>query len=247
MRAGVTIVDPASDGDRRRRGDRPGHDDRAVHARSAARTRIGAGVRRAHSYLRRLRARGRRRASARSPTCGPARCCARAPRRGRSWRSRTPTSARARRCRTSPTSATRTSASAPNLGAGTITANYDGRAKHRTTIGSGVRGGVDTALVAPVTVGDDAYTAAGSVITEDVPPGALGVARASARRTSRATPSADVGKSSATRGVSAATLQMRVGRASAAGSTLPGEMSSAIDTRTQSLARRACRSTTTSG
>ncbi len=65
-----------------------------------------------------------------------------------------------------------------NLGAGTITANYDGRAKHRTTIGAGVRGGVDTSFVAPVTIGDGAYTAAGSVIVEDVPPGALGVARA---------------------------------------------------------------------
>ena len=65
-----------------------------------------------------------------------------------------------------------------NLGAGTITANYDGRAKHRTTIGSAVRGGVDTSFVAPVTVGDGAYTAAGSVITEDVPAGALAVARA---------------------------------------------------------------------
>jgi bifunctional UDP-N-acetylglucosamine pyrophosphorylase/glucosamine-1-phosphate N-acetyltransferase len=65
-----------------------------------------------------------------------------------------------------------------NLGAGTITANYDGHAKHRTTIGSGVRGGVDTSFVAPVTVGDDAYTAAGSVVTEDVPAGALAVARA---------------------------------------------------------------------
>jgi bifunctional UDP-N-acetylglucosamine pyrophosphorylase/glucosamine-1-phosphate N-acetyltransferase len=65
-----------------------------------------------------------------------------------------------------------------NLGAGTITANYDGHSKHRTTIGSGVRGGVDTSFVAPVTVGDDAYTAAGSVVTEDVPPGALAVARA---------------------------------------------------------------------
>ncbi len=65
-----------------------------------------------------------------------------------------------------------------NLGAGTITANYDGRSKHRTTIGSGVRGGVDTSFVAPVTVGDDAYTAAGSVITQDIPAGALGVARA---------------------------------------------------------------------
>ena len=65
-----------------------------------------------------------------------------------------------------------------NLGAGTITANYDGYRKHRTTIGKRVRGGVDTSFVAPVTVGDDAYTAAGSVVTEDVPEGALAVARA---------------------------------------------------------------------
>ena len=65
-----------------------------------------------------------------------------------------------------------------NLGAGTITANYDGHDKHRTKIGSGVRGGVDTSFVAPVVVGDDAYTAAGSVVTEDVPAGALAVARA---------------------------------------------------------------------
>jgi bifunctional UDP-N-acetylglucosamine pyrophosphorylase / glucosamine-1-phosphate N-acetyltransferase len=68
-----------------------------------------------------------------------------------------------------------------NLGAGTITANYDGRTKHRTTIGECVRGGVDTAFVAPVTVGDGAYTAAGSVVTEDVPPGALAIARAHQR------------------------------------------------------------------
>ena len=65
-----------------------------------------------------------------------------------------------------------------NLGAATITANYDGRRKHRTTIGARVRTSVDTTLVAPVTVGDGAYTGAGSVITEDVPPGALGIARA---------------------------------------------------------------------
>jgi len=64
-----------------------------------------------------------------------------------------------------------------NLGAGTITANYDGTEKHRTRIGSRVRGGVDTSFVAPVTVGDDAYTAAGSVVTKDVPAGALAVAR----------------------------------------------------------------------
>jgi bifunctional UDP-N-acetylglucosamine pyrophosphorylase/glucosamine-1-phosphate N-acetyltransferase len=65
-----------------------------------------------------------------------------------------------------------------NLGASTITANYDGARKHRTTIGDRVKTSVDTTFVAPVTVGDDAYTAAGSVITKDVPPGALGVARA---------------------------------------------------------------------
>jgi bifunctional UDP-N-acetylglucosamine pyrophosphorylase/glucosamine-1-phosphate N-acetyltransferase len=68
-----------------------------------------------------------------------------------------------------------------NLGAGTITANYDGREKHRTTIGRDVRGGVDTAFVAPVSVGDGAYTGAGSVITEDVPAGALAIARARQR------------------------------------------------------------------
>ena len=65
-----------------------------------------------------------------------------------------------------------------NIGAGNITANYDGRNKHRTTIGADVRTGVDTAFVAPVAVGDEAYTGAGSVITEDVPEGALGMARA---------------------------------------------------------------------
>jgi bifunctional UDP-N-acetylglucosamine pyrophosphorylase/glucosamine-1-phosphate N-acetyltransferase len=64
-----------------------------------------------------------------------------------------------------------------NLGASTITANYDGRRKHRTKIGKSVKTGVHTSLVAPVDVGDRAYTGAGSTITEDVPEGALGVAR----------------------------------------------------------------------
>jgi bifunctional UDP-N-acetylglucosamine pyrophosphorylase/glucosamine-1-phosphate N-acetyltransferase len=68
-----------------------------------------------------------------------------------------------------------------NLGAGTITANYDGRRKHRTRIGANVRGAVHTSLVAPVTVGDGAVMAAGSTITEDVPAGALAVARARQR------------------------------------------------------------------
>ena len=65
-----------------------------------------------------------------------------------------------------------------NLGAGTIVVNYDGRAKHRTVIGDDVRIGSNNSLVAPVQVHDGAYTAAGSAIADDVPAGALGVARA---------------------------------------------------------------------
>lgn len=68
-----------------------------------------------------------------------------------------------------------------NIAAGNITANYDGRAKHRTVIGDRVKTSVDTSFVAPVHVGDEAYTGAGSVITEDIPPGALGIARARQR------------------------------------------------------------------
>jgi bifunctional UDP-N-acetylglucosamine pyrophosphorylase/glucosamine-1-phosphate N-acetyltransferase len=64
-----------------------------------------------------------------------------------------------------------------NLGASTITANYDGRNKHRTKLGKRVKTGIHTSLVAPVDVGDGAYTGAGSVITDDVPEGALGIAR----------------------------------------------------------------------
>jgi bifunctional UDP-N-acetylglucosamine pyrophosphorylase/glucosamine-1-phosphate N-acetyltransferase len=60
-----------------------------------------------------------------------------------------------------------------NVGAGTITANYDGRAKSRTTIGRNARIGSNTVLVAPVEVGEGAYTAAGAVVNRDVPPGAL--------------------------------------------------------------------------
>jgi bifunctional UDP-N-acetylglucosamine pyrophosphorylase/glucosamine-1-phosphate N-acetyltransferase len=65
-----------------------------------------------------------------------------------------------------------------NVGAASVTLNYDGVKKHRTVIGSHVKVGGDNVLVAPVTIGDGAYTAAGSVITRDVPPGALGVGRA---------------------------------------------------------------------
>jgi bifunctional UDP-N-acetylglucosamine pyrophosphorylase/glucosamine-1-phosphate N-acetyltransferase len=68
-----------------------------------------------------------------------------------------------------------------NLGASTITANYDGRMKHRTKIGKSAKTGVHTSLVAPVDIGDRAYTGAGSVITGDVPDGALGIGRAKQR------------------------------------------------------------------
>ncbi len=67
--------------------------------------------------------------------------------------------------------------SGTNIGAGTITCNYDGVNKNPTTIGKRVFIGSDTALVAPVRVGDGAYVGAGSVITKNVPADALGVAR----------------------------------------------------------------------
>ncbi|AUG79358.1 bifunctional N-acetylglucosamine-1-phosphate uridyltransferase/glucosamine-1-phosphate acetyltransferase [Kitasatospora sp. MMS16-BH015] len=68
-----------------------------------------------------------------------------------------------------------------NIGAASVTVNYDGQHKHRTTIGAHCRTGSDNMFIAPVTVGDGAYTAAGSVIISDVPAGSLGVARAQQR------------------------------------------------------------------
>lgn len=62
-----------------------------------------------------------------------------------------------------------------NIGASSVFVNYDGETKRRTTIGSHVRTGSDTMFVAPVTIGDGAYTGAGTVVREDVPPGALAV------------------------------------------------------------------------
>jgi bifunctional UDP-N-acetylglucosamine pyrophosphorylase/glucosamine-1-phosphate N-acetyltransferase len=68
-----------------------------------------------------------------------------------------------------------------NIGAGTITCNYDGKNKHRTVIEDGVFIGSDTQLVAPVRIGKGAYIGAGSTITKDVPPGALAVSRTEQR------------------------------------------------------------------
>ena len=71
--------------------------------------------------------------------------------------------------------------SGTNIGAATVFVNYDGVEKHKTKVGNEVRIGSDTMLVAPVSIGDGAYTAAGSVITDDVPAGAMGVARSKQR------------------------------------------------------------------
>src|SRR5690606_37313841 len=68
-----------------------------------------------------------------------------------------------------------------NIGAGTITANYDGVNKSATVVGSHVRSGSHNVFVAPVTVGDGAYTGAGTVVRKDVPPGALAITAASQR------------------------------------------------------------------
>ncbi|QKW07050.1 bifunctional UDP-N-acetylglucosamine diphosphorylase/glucosamine-1-phosphate N-acetyltransferase GlmU [Streptomyces sp. NA04227] len=68
-----------------------------------------------------------------------------------------------------------------NIGAASVFVNYDGESKHHTTVGSYCKTGSDNMFVAPVTVGDGAYTAAGSVITKDVPPGSLAVARGQQR------------------------------------------------------------------
>lgn len=68
-----------------------------------------------------------------------------------------------------------------NIGAASVFVNYDGQEKHHSTVGSHCRTGADNMFVAPVTVGDGSYTAAGSVITKDVPPGSLAVARGQQR------------------------------------------------------------------
>ena len=80
-----------------------------------------------------------------------------------------------------------------NIGAGTITANYDGRSKHRTVIGDGAFIGSDTILRAPVTVGEGAFTGAGSVVTKDVPPGKLAVGVPARIRQPRARPEGPTG------------------------------------------------------
>ena len=107
----------------------------------------------------------------------------------RSWSSRTPLSGRAPRCRTCRTWATPTSAQGSNVGAGSITANlshHPERGKSRTRIGRDVKVAVDALFVAPVTLGDDAWTAPGTVVTDDVPAEARSSASRRARESRRA-------------------------------------------------------------
>jgi bifunctional UDP-N-acetylglucosamine pyrophosphorylase/glucosamine-1-phosphate N-acetyltransferase len=109
-----------------------------------------------------------------------------------------------------------------NIGAATVIVNYDGVAKHRTTIGDHVRIGSDSMLVAPVTIGDGAYTAAGSVITDDVPAGAMAVGRARQRNVEGWVARRRPGSSSATAAEKAIATQ-ESGAATAAPGTTSSE------------------------
>ena len=180
MRAGVDIVDPDATVIDAGRADRRGHDDRAVHddpRRDADRS----GLHDQALLSGRLRSGGRcERRPVRVPAPGHDRC-ARASKVGTFVELKNSDLGAGAKVPHLSYIGDADVGEGSNLGAATITANYDGQKKHRTTIGKRVHGGVDTSFVAPVTVGDDAYTAAGSVVTDDVPAGALAVARAKQR------------------------------------------------------------------
>ena len=106
---------------------------------------------------------------------------AQAPRSAISSRSRTPRSARAPRCNHLTYIGDASVGARANIGAGTITCNYDGFAKHRTEIGAGAFIGSNSSLVAPVKIGEGAYIGSGSVISKDVAPDALALTRARRR------------------------------------------------------------------
>ena len=178
--------------------DRPGReparrDERRRRLRRSARTRPSRDSGSATARRRPLlpgRGRGRAPSANDRPVRLPAArapSSARARRSAPSWRSRTRTSARARRCPHLSYIGDADVGDGANLGASTITANYDGRRKHRTKLGKSVKTGIHTSFVAPVDVGDRAYTGAGSVITEDVPDGRPRRSRGRSRGTSRVT------------------------------------------------------------
>ena len=126
-----------------------------------------------------------------------------------------------------------------NIGAATVFVNYDGVQKHHTTIGSHARTGADNMFVAPVEVGDGAYTAAGSVIIADVPPGAMAVARGQQRnvegwvlRKRAGTPAAEAAQR-AREGASGGAAAAREGEPIHGGAETVGEPSGAGDTATE--------------
>jgi bifunctional UDP-N-acetylglucosamine pyrophosphorylase/glucosamine-1-phosphate N-acetyltransferase len=114
-----------------------------------------------------------------------------------------------------------------NVGAATVFVNYDGQQKHQTIVGDHVRIGSDTMLVAPVTIGDGAYTAAGSVITDDVPPGAMGVGRARQRNVEGWVERRRAGSAAAA--AAAAAKAKQAGAAQATASAQTGETSASAE------------------
>ena len=150
---------------------------RSVRARRSPTRALGDGVTALHSFLVGATRGGGRLRSGPSRTCGPARGSARARRSGPSSRSRTRTSAQGAKVPHLSYLGDADVGEGANVAAGNITANYDGFAKHRTAIGKDAKTGVNASYVAPVSVGEGAYIGAGSVITEDVPDGALGISR----------------------------------------------------------------------
>ena len=113
--------------------------------------------------------------SARSPTCGPARCWAPTGKLGAFVETKNSTIGAGTKVPHLTYVGDADIGEHSNIGASSVFVNYDGTSKQRTTVGSHVRTGSDTMFVAPVTVGDGAYTGAGTVVREDVPPGALAV------------------------------------------------------------------------
>ena len=193
MLAGVTIVDPADDRDRCRRADRTGHRDRSVlepsrlhrdRRRRAGRPALDPDrhARRGRREHRPLLPQGRRRR--RRASVGPfaylrpgavLRAGSKA---GTFVEIKNSDIGAGTRCPTCPTSATPTSARAPTSAPARSRPTTTARTSTAPRSASGAFVSVDTMFVAPVSLGDGAYTGAGSVITEDVPPGALGIARA---------------------------------------------------------------------
>ena len=191
MRAGVTVVDPATtwvDVDVRARPGRTLLPD--TQLRGATVVGDGAEIGPDTTLSRRRGRRGRdggahataarrrsapARPSARSPTCAPARGSARRARSARSSRRRTPRSARAQGAAPVLHRRRRRSARQSNIGAASVFVNYDGVTSTARSSASHCRTGSDNMFVAPVTVGDGAYTGAGTVLRHDVPPGALAV------------------------------------------------------------------------